>query len=177
MRIRYTFAVLLALTPLIAGRSARSQPAPMDDATVLAIFDQVNGFDIETARLGAVRGNSEAVRALAADVLRDHSMVLQMARDLAARAGITYRVPTGDEGARSHAGAMIELGRLSGAAFDAAYVRHEIAFHDGAIHAVREVLLPGVTNPELRTLLTTVLPGFEHHLAMTRELARQAGIK
>lgn len=177
MRTRYTVALLLALAPLLAGAAPRGQPTRIDDAAVLAIFDQVNGFDIETARLGAVRGSSEPVRALAADVLRDHSMVLQMARDLAARTGITYRVSTNDEGARSHAGAMTELGRLSGAAFDAAYLKHEIAFHDGAIHAVREVLLPAVTNPELRALLTTVLPGFEHHLAMTRELAKQAGIK
>jgi putative membrane protein len=177
MRTRYALAALLAFTPILAGVAPHHSPIRLDDAAALATFDQVNGFDIETARLGAVRGSSELVRALAADVLRDHSMVLQQARDLAARTGITYRVEVGNPGSRSHAGAMKELARLHGAAFDAAYLRHEIAFHDGAIHAVREVLLPGTTHPDLRALLTTTLPGFEHHLAVTRETARQLGIK
>jgi putative membrane protein len=171
MRTAHVLTLLLALTAFVGA------PALLDDAAVLATFDQANGFDIETARLGAVRGNSEAVRSLAADVLRDHSMVLQMTRDLAARAGISYRVPTADDGTRSHAAALSELGRLSGVAFDAAYLRHEIGFHTGAIHVVKEVLLPSVTNPELRTLLSTVVPAFEHHLAMTREVARQLGVR
>ena len=176
MRTAHVLSLVLALTPFVQG-AARAGAAPtLDDAAVLATFDQVNGFDIETARLGAVRGSSEAVRSLAADVLRDHSMVLQMARDLAARVGISYRVPTADDGTRSHAAALTELGRLSGAAFDAAYLRYEIGFHDGAIRAVKEVLLPSATNPELRALLSTVGAGFEHHLAMTRDVARQLGV-
>lgn len=176
MPIIPTLVLLSLLGPLNRGAGAPTDRYP-DNAGVLAIFDQVNGFDIETARLGAVRGHGEAVRALAADVLRDHSMVLQMARDLAVRSGISYQVPTGDEGARSHARALQALSQLSGAAFDTAYLKHEIGFHDGAIRAVKEVLLPGVTNTDLRTLLNTVLPGFEHHLAMTRELAKQLGVK
>ena len=167
---------LIALAPFVAGAAAFGHPTPLDDAQVLATFDQVNGFDIETARLGAVHGHSEAVRGLAADVLRDHSMVLQMARDLASRAGIAYQVATDDDAARSHAGALRELARVSGPAFDAAYLRHEIRFHDGAIAAVKQVLLPAATQPELRRLLTTVLPGLEHHLAMTRDLARELGV-
>ena len=65
---------------------------------------------------------------------------------------------------------------MGGPAFDAAYLRHEIRFHDGAIAAVKQVLLPAATQPELRRLLTTVLPGLEHHLAMTRDLARELGV-
>jgi putative membrane protein len=174
MPVRPTPLLACLLLPLLAATPSAPVAPPLTDAGILAIFDQVNGFDIETARMGVIRGHSEAVRSLAADVLRDHSMVQQMARDLASHAMIAYRVPTGDESERAHAAAMKELGGLSGSAFDAAYLKHEIAFHDGAIHAVREVLLPAATSPELKTLLNTVLPGFEHHLEMTREAARQA---
>lgn len=174
-RHRIVLSCLLAL-PLVAARPALSR-SHLDDTAILATFDQVNGFDIETARLGAVRGSSETIRALAADVLRDHSMVVQMARDLGIRAGIKYQVPTDDPASRTHQAAMTELGKLTGQAFDAAYLKHEVAFHDAAVRAVKEVLLPSATNPELRSLLETVLPGFEHHLAMTRALARQAGVR
>jgi len=173
MRVRPTLFLSCLLLPLLAASRSAPVGPPLTDAGILAIFDQVNGFDIETARLGVIHGQSETVRSLAADVLRDHSMVQQMARDVASHAMIAYRVPTGDESGRAHAAAMKELAGLSGAAFDAAYLKHEIGFHDSAIHAVREVLLPAATSPELKTLLNTVLPGFEHHLEMTREAARQ----
>lgn len=167
---------------LLAGSIAASllvlpYPGGSDDSALLATFDQVNGFDIETARLGVIRGHSEAVRALAADVLRDHSMVQQMARDFARQAGITYRVEMADDGARSHALALRTLERLSGPAFDAEYLKQEIGFHSGAIQAMKQVLVPGAINPELRALFNAVLPGFEHHLMMTREVAAKLGVR
>src|SRR5689334_11670759 len=89
MRIRSFLVSSLVLLPcLTAAAPGRRAGPPLDDAAILATFDEVNGFDIETAKLGVIRGHSESVRELAAEVLRDHSMVLQMARDLAARKGI-----------------------------------------------------------------------------------------
>lgn len=168
---------LLLLTANLASLLLSPAPAGRDDAALLATFDQVNGFDIETARLGVIRGHSEAVRALAADVLRDHSMVQQMARDLARQAGIIYQVDLADEGARSHAATLKALERLTGPAFDAEYLKQEIGFHAGAIQAMKQVLVPGAANPEVRALFSAVLPGFEHHLMMTRELAASLGVR
>jgi putative membrane protein len=167
--------LLVAGSFLLGFRSPA--PAAHDDAALLATFDQVNGFDLETARLGVIRGHNEAVRSLAADVLRDHAMVLQMARDLARNAGITYQVPRDDDGTRSHAVVLRGLEQLSGPAFDAEYLRQEIGFHTGAVQAMKQVLLPGATSPELRALFAAVIPGFEHHLAETREVARGLGVR
>src|SRR6185503_14307885 len=89
---------VLALAVAAGGPSARA--ATLDDTAIFAIYDQVNGFDIETATLGAVHGQSREVRALAAMVLRDHSMVRQMARDLAQRLGVAYDVPGQDAAAQ-----------------------------------------------------------------------------
>lgn len=164
-------AVVLASLPLLLAA------VHLDDRMVFAAFDQVNGFDIQAAKLAVVRGGSEEVRGLAAEVLSDHAMVLQMARSLAARKGVTYRVSTDDAAARQHAATMRDLGRLQGAAFDSAYMRFEVRFHDGAIRAVRNDLLPQVSDPDLRALLTTVLPGFEAHLRMTREVAAGFGVR
>ena len=49
-----------------------------------------------------------------------------------------------------------------GAEFDKAYLQHEIAFHQSVLNAIKGTLLPAIKNDELRTLMKSVLPGFEH---------------
>ena len=71
--------------------------------------------------------------------------------------------------------AMLQSKR--GAEFDRAYLQYEVAFHQAVIDAIKGTLLPAVSNPELRSLMTTVLPGFEHHLAATKAAAAKMGVK
>jgi predicted outer membrane protein len=67
---------------------------------------------------------------------------------------------------------MTRLLSLTGAAFDRAYAKHEVAFHRSAIDAVRKVLLPATTCQALKTHLNAVLPAFEHHLDQAEALER-----
>jgi putative membrane protein len=161
---------------LSASLGSASAATALDDRAIFAVYDQVNGFDIETASLGATKGRSEDVRALAAMVLRDHSAVRQMTRDLAQRLGITYRVSDQDAAAQAHAQALAGLRGQSGAAFDRAYLLHEVEFHRAAIKAVKETLLPAASSPELKKLMADVLPGFEQHLSHTLAVAGRLGV-
>lgn len=73
---------------------------------------------------------------------------------------------------------MVNLLQLkSGAEFDKAYLQHEMAFHRSVIDAIKKTLLPAIQNEEFKELVTTTLPGFEHHLAETKAVARKLGIK
>jgi putative membrane protein len=167
---------ILALSAGAGSANAAPRAATLDDRGIFAVYDQVNGFDIETASLGAVKGQSEDVRALAAMVLRDHSSVRQMTRDLAQKLGISYQVPDQDGASQSHAQALVGLRSKSGTAFDRAYLEHEIEFHRTAIKAVKESLLPAVSNAELKKLISDVLPAFEQHLSHTLEVAGRLGV-
>jgi len=169
------FLGVLALSASLESANATPRTAP-DDRAIFVAYDQVNGFDFETASLGAVKGQTEDVRALAVMVLRDHSSVRQMTRDLAQRLGVRYEVPEQDGASESHAKALAGLRSKTGTAFDRAYLEHEIQFHRSAIKAVKEILLPGATNPELKKLLADVLPGFEQHLRHTLEVAGRLGV-
>ncbi|HOV05043.1 MAG TPA: DUF4142 domain-containing protein [Kaistiaceae bacterium] len=162
-----------ALAAIATATLALTAPAigHADDAALFAVYDQVNGFDIETATLGAVKGSSEEVRALAAMVLRDHSAVRQMTRDLAKRLDVAYAIDAASAGAADHEKAIGKLSALSGAEFDKAYLEHEIGFHRAAIDAVKTSLLPAIENAEFKGLVEAVLPGFEHHLAETLRVA------
>src|SRR5215467_12770912 len=81
----------VALTAISSGRvAAQAKPAPkLDDATIVAIFDNANTWDIETAGLGAKKGTTKEVRDLAAQLVRDHTSVRQQGRDLAKKLGVT----------------------------------------------------------------------------------------
>lgn len=149
----------------------------LDDATILGIFDQTNAVDIYNGRLGAKYGHSPAVRALGEMVATEHVMVQQRGRDLAKRLGIVPMPPDNDTSIAEHGKTVAMLRATSGSDFDTAYLHHQMAFHQSVIDAVKETLLPAVRNSELKTLVSDLLPGFEHHLAETQAVARKLGVE
>jgi putative membrane protein len=186
MKIPGTLVAALFFALLVTGGtplhlSATSSPEPpankLDDATIFAIFDEVNAADIWTARLGVKNAHSPEVRDLARAVVADHEQVQQMMRDLARKLSITPLPPDGDSSAQDHAKTIALLQGKSGADFDRAYLLHEIEFHSAAVNAVKQTLLPAIQNEEFKALVQKVLPGFEHHLAETIETAHKLGYK
>ena len=149
-------------------------PAPaLDDATIVAIFDNANTFDIETGKLAAKRGESNEVRQFGAMLARDHAMVRQQGRDLAKKLGVTPTPPAGDQSARDQAATLHRLGSLRGAEFDRAFLQHEAAFHKDIIAAIKSTLLPAIKNEELKALVVKVAPAFQAHLDMAQNLGKR----
>jgi putative membrane protein len=160
---------------VLAGSGAGAAPA-LDDATILAIFDQANAVDIYTGRLGAKYGSSEEVRALGRMVVSDHVAVQQMGRDLAKKLKVIPTLPDNDSSVADYARIVAQLQSKTGADFDKAYLQYEVAYHQSVVDAIKGSLLPAISNPELKALVKTVLPGFERHLAATRVLASKMGL-
>jgi len=179
---RYTLgaAVLAISSTLVLGAFADAAPVspdPLDDATIVAIFDAANTADIETGTLAAERGQSQKVRDFGAMLVRDHTTVRQMGRDLAAKLHVTPTPPADDAGAAAHAKAMAALRTLRGAEFDRAFLRHEAEFHRSVIGAIETTLLPAIKNAELKALVVKVAPAFKGHMAaaeqVEKDLAKQ----
>jgi putative membrane protein len=178
--------VVLALAALTGGSGlVKAQqaavvvvPAPaLDDATIVAIFDNANTFDIETGKLAAKRGQSNEVRQFGAMLARDHEMVRQQGRDLAKKLGVTPTPPAGDQSARDQAATLHRLSGLRGAEFDRAFLQHEAAFHREVIAAVKSTLLPAIKNEELKALVVKVPPAFQAHLDMAETLNKRLASK
>ena len=167
--------VALATAAVIAPARAASRDATrdttagtllapaLDDPTIIAIFDAANTADVETGALAAKRGASKEVREFGAMLVRDHTGVRKMGRDLAAKLKVTPTPPKDDASARTHAAAMKRLRGLKGAAFDHAFLQHEVAYHKSVIDAVTTTLLPAIQNAELKALVVKVAPAFEGH--------------
>jgi putative membrane protein len=169
-------ASLLALVLAVSGGHPPKTPlgqAPLNDATIVAIFDAANGYDIETGKLGSTRGSSKEVRGVGASLARDHQAVRQQGRDLAKRLGVTPTPPATNPFAAQHAQAMAELKAKSGIAFDRTFLDHEIAYHQAVIDAVTKTLLPAIQNAELRAFVEKVAPAFQAHLDMCKAAKAQ----
>jgi putative membrane protein len=153
-----------------------ARAADLTDGQIIAIYIQVNGFDIETALLGRAQATSAEARKLAEHVASDHLGVREGAYALAEKCKVAPVLPTERNAAAiDHDKAMAKLLALKGADFDKAYAEHEVAFHTAAIDAVKTALLPSAKCPELQEHFKQVLPAFEHHLMMTKELAAHVG--
>ena len=171
-------ALMAAGATLTAAFVLAAQPAAsraLDDPTIVAIFDAANTADIETGMLAEQKGHSKEVRDFGAMLVRDHKMVRQQGRDLARKLGVTPTPPADDAGARAHASAMTSLRAKSGAAFDHAFLQHEVAFHKSVIDAVQSTLLPAIGNSELKDLVVKVAPAFAAHMAAADNLDKKLG--
>jgi putative membrane protein len=63
-----------------------------------------------------------------------------------------------------------ELSKLSGAAFDKAYIDHEVVSHEAVLNALDKTLIPSAKNAELKALLVKVRPAFVAHLDMAKQI-------
>ena len=159
--------------PTLPGGVAQAQNDQLDDPTIVAIFDAANTADMETGALAEKRGSSKEVREFGAMLVRDHRMVRQQGRDLAAKLGVTPTPPEEDRSAEDHAAAMERLRTLKGAEFDRAFLQHEAAFHQAVIEAVTATLLPAIRNAELKGLVEKVAPAFQAHMRMAQEMEKK----
>lgn len=174
--IKYKYMFYVFLLSVLAGSSlSAAQTTKLSDAEIFAIFDQANTADIETGALGIKRGHSEQVRALGRMVVKDHTAVRQMARDIARSINLQPKLSDGDSSVATHQAKLKQLSQLSAAEFDKQYLLHEIEFHTNAIAAIKQVLIPNAQCLRFKELAKKVLPGFEHHLQETRRVARELG--
>ena len=67
-----------------------------------------------------------------------------------------------------------QLSQLSGAAFDKAYIDHEVAYHQQVLDAIDKTLIPSAKNEQLKALLVKVRPAFVAHLEHAKHL--QSGL-
>jgi len=70
---------------------------------------------------------------------------------------------------------VANLKSLQGAAFDKAYVDHEVSYHQAVLDALDKTLVPNATNAELKALLVKVRPAFVAHLEHAKHLQASLG--
>ena len=97
-------------------------------------------------------------------MVRDHTAVNKQALALVKKLKVTPEDNATSKALTKQAAAeRAKLAKLSGAAFDKAYVDNEVAYHKTVNGALATQLIPSASNAELKSLLETGLKIFQGH--------------
>ena len=173
-RVRTYAAFVAALAFAAVGASA--QTAGPNDAQIAGIVVAANQVDIDAGQLAKSTSKNKEVQDFAQLMITDHGGVNKSATDLVTKLHVTPESNPTSESLKSGGDQnLANLKKLSGAAFDKAYVDHEVAYHQAVLDAVDKTLIPSAKNGELKALLVKVRPAFVAHLAHAKMLQTQLG--
>lgn len=168
LRVTAAFAAL-ALT----CAAAAAQGAKPTDPQIAHIAYTAGQIDIKQAELALSKSKSKDVRDFAQSMVRDHKAVNDQALALLKKLKVK---PEDNDTSKSLVKQAndtdAKLKKLSGAAFDKAYVENEVAYHKTVNGALEKLLIPSASNAELKDLLQTGLKIFQGHQKHAEHVAQ-----
>lgn len=148
-----------------------AQGAGPSDPQIAAIVVTANTVDIDAGKLALSKSHSKDVKEFAQRMVTDHSGVNKSATELVTKLHVTPEPSATSESLQKGGDDnLAALKKLSGHAFDKAYVDHEVAYHEAVLNAVDKTLIPSAQNAELKALLVKVRPAFVAHLDHAKHL-------
>lgn len=167
--------IAVALAGVLVFPAAGAFAQAVNDAQIASIVVTANTVDIDAGRLAAMRATNAEIKKFGQLMVTDHTGVNKSATALAAKLGVTPEDnPTSQSLKTEGEKNVAHLKTLKGAAFDKAYVDHEVTYHQQVIDALDKTLIPGATNAELKALLVKVRPAFVAHLEHAKRLQTTA---
>jgi putative membrane protein len=164
--------LVAALLGLLMAGAAAAQDAKPTDPQIAHIAYTAGQLDVTAAEQALKKSKNQEVIDFANLMKRDHAAVNDQALALMTKLGVTPEDnPTSQALSKQAADKLTELEALDGAAFDAAYVANEVAYHHAVNEAVRTTLIPSARNAELKALLETGLTLFTEHEQHAEHLA------
>ena len=159
MKLNVAVLAALAFTGV-----AFAQGAP-NDAQIAHIVVTANQIDIDAGKIAEAKGANAQVKAFGKQMVTNHTGVNQQAVALATKLKVTPEDNGTSQALKKGAADNVKtLNGLTGAAFDKAYIDHEIAYHEQVLDAIDKVLVPNAKNEELKALIVKVRPAFVGHL-------------
>ena len=158
---------------LLAPAAAYAQG--IDDAQIASIVVTANQVDIDAGKLASTMGSTPDVKAFASQMVTDHTGVNTQATELVTRLKVAPQDnPTSQSLKSGGLKNVATLKTLKGAAFDRAYIDHEVEYHQQVLDAIDKTLIPSASNADLKALLVKVRPAFAAHLEHAKHV--QSGL-
>ncbi len=160
---------------LLAAPLTWAQGGPTDPQ-IAAIVVTANQVDIDAGKLAKATSKNKEVRDFAERMIVDHGGVNKSATELVTKLKVTPESNATSKALQKGGDDnLAALKKLSGAAFDRAYIDHEVAYHQAVLDAVDKTLIPSASNAELKALLVKVRPAFVAHLEHAKQLQATLG--
>jgi putative membrane protein len=154
--------------------TVKPSPAPVPattDAQIAHIVVTANAIDSTAGALAKQKASAKAVKDFAQTMVTDHGGVNKQAVALATKLSVTPEDNDISRKLKSDADAFVaSLQALTGAAFDKAYIDHEVEYHQAVADALDKTLIPGAQNAELKALLEKARPAFGAHLERAKSI-------
>ncbi len=167
------WAAALAAATLLSS-PALAESAKLTDPQIAHIAYTAGAIDIAAAKQAQTKASNNDVKAFAEDMVRDHEAVNKQALDLVKKLNVTPEDnDTSKALSKAAADKLAELGKLSGPAYDKAYVANEVAYHKTVNGALETQLIPSASNAELKSLLQTGLK-ISRAISSTPNMSRQS---
>lgn len=158
------FTGVVAALSLAVGAATFAQAARPTDPQIAHIAYTAGQLDVAAGEQALSISKNAAVRAFAEQMVKDHKAVNDQALALVKKLNVTPQDNDTSRGLTKAAEAKrAELAKLSGAAFDKAYIANEVAYHRTVNGALESTLIPSAQNAELKALLQTGLKVFKGH--------------
>jgi len=143
------------------------------DAEIAHIAVTANSVDSTAAVQALKKATNTEVKNFARTMIRDHGAANKLATALATKLSLT---PQDNDQSRAletgydQSQAELNAATLTGAAFDKAYIDHEVTYHQAVLDALDKVLIPQADNAELKALLEQIRPNVAQHLQMAQRI-------
>ena len=169
--------ITVAACSIAFGSAAQTAGGP-NDAQIAAIVVTANQVDIDAGKLAESKSTNKDVKAFGKQMVTDHTGVNKSATELVTKLKVKPEDnPTAQSLKKGGQENVAHLKTLKGAAFDKAYVDHEVDYHQQVIDAMDKTLIPSAQNAELKALLVKVRPAFVAHLEHAKQLQGSLGKK
>jgi len=156
--------IAIAVAAALFGAAAFAQGGP-SDPQIAGIVVTANSIDVDAGKLAKSRTKNKEVSQFAQQMITDHTAVNKQAGALAKKLGVKPEDSDTSKSLKAGAADNIKnLKGLKGAAFDKAYVDHEVAYHQAVLDAIDKTLIPSAKNAELKDLIVKVRPAIAAHL-------------
>lgn len=126
--------------------------------------------EVELGKLAKEKGSNDAIKNFGQHMVDDHSKANDEMKDLASKKNVTLpsALNAKDQATKER------LSKLSGEAFDRAYIRDMVADHRVDVAEFRHEANGG-KDPDVKAWAAKTLPTLENHLKMAEDTERQIG--
>jgi putative membrane protein len=164
------FATFVIAGSLVAWSSTASAQQ-INDAQIASIVVTANQVDIDAGKLAVSQSTNAEVKSFGEQMVTGHTGVNKQATELVTKLKVTPEDNPTSQQLKSGGDANLKnLKSVKGAAFDRAYIDHEVAYHQSVLDAVDKTLIPNAKNDELKALLVKVRPAFVAHLEHAKHI-------
>jgi len=125
--------------------------------------------EVQEGQMAAQKANDPEVKKFAEKMVADHSKANDKLKQIASDKGVTLPTDLPASAQRENA----KLSKLSGAAFDREYMKHQVADHKKVVSEFKSATKK-TRDPDVKQFAEQTLPVIEEHLQMARNTTPKA---